>query len=838
MFDAKQYLKHRKAAAKRRFVKHVPYSWKISENEIGMKYGGVMTVAEIRGPDPASCTDDFLVNYHADLNRMLRSLGDGYTLNFEMQCDPMEEYPGEDIPEEERWRRWPDHASYLLDEESRSQFNSKGNHVDVRSFLSVTYRMPQEGSAFLKSLLVSRPKYEKKRRVNYASHLEDYRRKVHAFLNPLGKLMHVRRLGYRETLEYLHSTVSTNRQPLGEPSVFGLIDRQISDQTLDGDFDLTLGGTPIRVMEISQWSTESWPTMFAALNRLGRRYRFCIRFQCRDPRSSEKVVRDAAASWAQVRKNFFELFIRTVRNIPADAPGGDNKRAAGLADEAEATINDVQKGHYTFGKMTVALVLYGKDKEDLDKQESDVNTILFKSKTIFKKSDWNAFDAYLGTLPGHLFANGCWSDVSTMNLAHMMPATAVWTGSAWNDYLKGPALLYTTTEGNIPFRVNVHIRDIGHVKIFGRSGAGKTTLLDRMRAAWRRYRSETTGRHGRTITFEVGRGAVCATRAMGGVTLDLGRKGEIGLQPYARIDQEIWRVRMHQWTLDLLKAQGVTLDQYVEDDVTRAMALLAKNAPRDRTMTHMQTYLRTEALQIALAPFTDDVGQPYGYLFDNDHENIELADVVTFEMAQLFENEKICIPTLTYLFWVIEDSLDGTDTLLVVDEGWQFLEDSFFASKLKKWLRGMRKKRCAVWFATQSLDDLSSTAAEMLKQEHFPTGILLANESAATTGNRKIYEAIGCNAKQIEIVASLEPAKEAYLMNPLGARRFSMNLGPVGRALCGRSEPADLLLSDRLWALYRNDHSRYLKEWVHARLPKEWADEAVGPLDDIMMAAE
>lgn len=838
MFDAKQYAKRSRQAAKRRFTNHLPWSLPISDQETALKFGGVMSCAEVRGPDPESCTPETLTRYHADINRVMKLLGTGYTMNIEVQCDPMDQYPNGDIPIEERWKLWPDHASFLLDEESRAQFEGTGHHVDVNTYMSITKRFPPEITAWTANILHSRAKHEEKKGINYRRHLDSFRQVNRSFHKQLSNVMHVRRLGYRESLEYLHSTVSTKRQRLGEPVVYGMIDRKVATQAWDGDIDPTLGGQPIRVLEITEWSKSSWPAMFAGLNRLGRRYRFCVRFQFKDQATSEKMVRDAASGWNQLRKNFFELVVRAFRGIPADAPGGDNKRAATLADEAEAAIKDIQKGFYNYGLITVALVLYGKDREDLDEQEAEVNSVLFDANTLFKGSDVNHFDAFLGTLPGHIFANGSWSPVSTINLAHVMPATSVWTGAAWNDRLGGPALLHVTTAGNMPFRINLHVKDVGHTAILGRTGSGKTTLLNRIRAAWRRYKSKITGKQARVITFEIGRGAVPITRAMGGKCLDLGKKGAIGLQPYRRIDQEIWRRRMNTWTLDLLKANGVTITPRIEDDVRRALLLLASNDVENRTMTLMQTYLQDEACQEALAKFTDDEGQPYGYLFDHDNETLELEDVVTFEMGKLFDDEAICIPTLTYLFWIVEDSLDGTDTLIVVDEGWKFLMNSMFAKQLDEWLRTMRKQRGVVVFATQNLRDIVdnslSAAASMLNEDNFPTKILLANESAASNDNqRAFYSKMNCNPTQIEIVASLEPAREAYFMNVLGARRFSMNLGPVGISLCGKTDPEDLILSDRLAALTANDPpGSYLRHWLHATLPHDWAVDAVGPLND------
>ena len=42
----------------------------------------------------------------------------------------------------------------------------------------------------------------------------------------------------------------------------------------------------------------------------------------------------------------------------------------------------------------------------------------------------NAVDAWLGSLPGHAYANVRQPPVSTLNLAHMLPLSAVWAGPA------------------------------------------------------------------------------------------------------------------------------------------------------------------------------------------------------------------------------------------------------------------------------------------------------------------------------------------------------------------------------------------------------------------------
>ena len=100
----------------------------------------------------------------------------------------------------------------------------------------------------------------------------------------------------------------------------------------------------------------------------------------------------------------------------------------------------------------------------------------------------NAVEAWLGSLPGHVYANVRQPPVSTLNLAHMIPLSAVWAGPARDDHLDAPPLFFARTEGSTPFRFSLHVGDVGHTLVVGPTGAGKSVLLALMALQFRRYR--------------------------------------------------------------------------------------------------------------------------------------------------------------------------------------------------------------------------------------------------------------------------------------------------------------------------------------------------------------
>ena len=56
----------------------------------------------------------------------------------------------------------------------------------------------------------------------------------------------------------------------------------------------------------------------------------------------------------------------------------------------------------------------------------------------------NAIEAWLGSLPGHVYANVRQPPISTLNLAHMMPFSAVWSGPERDEHFDGAAAVLRT----------------------------------------------------------------------------------------------------------------------------------------------------------------------------------------------------------------------------------------------------------------------------------------------------------------------------------------------------------------------------------------------------------
>jgi len=144
------------------------------------------------------------------------------------------------------------------------------------------------------------------------------------------------------------------------------------------------------------------------------------------------------------------------------------------------------------------------------------------------------------------------------------------------------------------------------------------------------------------------------------------------------------------------------------------------------------------------------------------------------------------VPILLYLFHRVEQRLEeGKPSLLVVEEAWITALHSLFGATLESWLRTLRKKNAAVVFVSQSVADVVNSPRRDIILESCPTKILLPNPEADSEHVRRLYEGIGLNRRQIQVLATALPKRQYYVLSPLGRRLISLGLGPIALSFVG-----------------------------------------------------
>ncbi|MFA4994131.1 MAG: conjugal transfer protein TrbE [Bdellovibrionales bacterium] len=784
-----------------RLADYLPWAALVAPGIVLNKDGGFQRTFCFRGPDLESASESELVSLCARANNALRRLGSGWALFFEAERTEALNYPSSNFP---------DPASWLIDEERRTSFEEgrQGRHFESRYYLTLFYMPPPDAQARTESALLDTGRKEEER--DWNRELSRFRDETDRILDLLsGFLSEVRALDDAETLTFLHGTVSDKHHAVAVPEMPMYLDSILADAPYTGGLEPMLGDNHLRTITILGFPNTTQPGILDALNHQDFAYRWVTRFIPLDKTEATKVLTKIRRQWFAKRKSIAAIMREVMTNEASSLVDND---ADNKASDADAALQALGGDHVGYGYLTTTVTVWDKERQQAEDKIRSVERIVNNLGFTCIRENVNAVEAWLGSLPGHVYANVRQPLLHTLNLAHLMPLSAVWAGPANNKHLDGPPLFYAETSGSTPFRFSTHVGDVGHMLIVGPTGAGKSVLLSLIALQFRRYTNS------QVYIFDKGNSARAAVLAMRGVHHALGAEGSLAFQPLRSINDPATRSWASEWIGTLLAHENVTVTPEVKESIWSALNNLARAPEEERSLTGLSILTQANALKAALQPYTLD--GPFGRLLDAAEDQLSLSDVQCFEMEELMHEAGVVLPVLTYLFHRLEERFDGRPTLLILDEAWVYLDNPLFAARIREWLKVLRKRNVSVLFATQSLADIADSSIAPALIESCPQRIFLPNDRATEPQARVAYERFGLNERQIELIARATPKQHYYLQSRRGNRLFELGLGPIALALCGASDPASQTLIGNIFA--QSGAKNFLSEFLKAR-GLDWA---------------
>ena len=779
------------------------------------KDGSLMVSWYFRGEDMDSATHAELAGISARLNSILVRLGNGWLLNCDAIRRPATVYPADD--------HHPDRTTWLIDEERRRQYEHEGAHFETTYALSLTYLPPLRTSNKIVEMI-----YEDEGRDDSADGfaariLAQFERQVDDFEMAVSSILPLRRMrGVRKTdfagreytedeqLQYMDFCISGVLRPVRLPTIPMYLDALLGTYPFYGGIAPRVGDMHIQVVSIDGFPHDSYPGVLHALDELGYEYRWSTRFIFLDPQRARAVINGVRRRWQQKQRGLKDQVFNT-------SSGAVDLDAMEMTQDAQSAIGEAESNQVRFGYYTSCVVIMHTDRELLLEQAREARKALQNLGFNARIEDINAVEAYLGSIPGHAYPNVRRPILHTLNLADLLPVTAVWAGPQTNPcpfYPPGsPPLSYAATTGSTPFRINLHVGDVGHTLMIGKTGGGKSTALNFLLAQHFRYPKA------QVFTFDKGYSSYVLVNACGGTYYDIGaEQGGLAFCPLKRLDTAADQAWAAEWIEIMLTLQGLTVTPALRQMVYAAIIRLTRS-PR-RTLTEFVAELQDDELRQALSHYT--LAGPMGALLDAEEDSLVDGSFQAFEMEHLMGmGEKNIVPVLLYLFRQVELRMDGRPTLVALDECWLMLAHPLFREKVREWLKTWRKKNALVFLATQELADVMNSPIRDVILASCPTKILLPNPEANENSSRPMYELIGLNDREIQILSQATVKRDYYYKSPLGRRIFSFGFGPVALSFVGASSPGDIRNARGLIEAHGD---QWTGHWLRQRGLEEWAD--------------
>jgi type IV secretion system protein VirB4 len=807
-----QLKKHRSKEAG--FADLLNYAAVVDDGVIVGKNGSFMAAWIYKGDDNASSTDTQREIVSFRVNQALASLGNGWMIHLDAVRRPAPNYLERGVS------NFPDAVTAAIDEERRRLFEGLGTMYEGYFVLTLTYFPPLLAQSKFVELMFEDDAETIDQKTRTKGMIEHFKRECTNIESRLSSALGLQRLmGHKivnedgtevthdDFLRWLQFCATGINHPVQLPTNPMYLDALIGGQEMWSGVVPKIGRKFIQVVAIEGFPLESSPGILTALGELPCEYRWSSRFIFMDTHEAVKHLDKFRKKWRQKVRGFFDQVFNT-------NTGPIDQDALSMVSDAEAAIAEVNSGLVAQGYYTSVVVLMDEDRESLEvssrQVEKTINRLGFAART----ETINTMDAFMGSLPGHGVENVRRPLINTMNLADFLPTSTIWTGNKSAPCPmyppQAPALMHCVTHGSTPFRLNLHVRDLGHTFIFGPTGAGKSVHLAILAAQLRRYLGMMIFAFDKGMSMYPLAAAIRAdTRGSSGKHYTVGADDDrLTFCPLQFLDTKGDRAWAMEWIDAILALNGLITTPAQRNEIGNA--ILSLHSSGGRTLSEFSVTIQDESIREALRQYTVDGAM--GHLLDAEEDGLALSDFTVFEIEALMElGEKYALPVLLYLFHRIENSLKGQPAVIILDEAWLMLGHPAFRAKIREWLKVLRKANCLVLMATQSLSDAANSGILDVIVESTATKIFLPNIYARDEDTAALYRRMGLNNRQIEILASATPKRQYYYVSESGRRLYDLALGPLALAFVGKSDKESVAA---IKLLETKHGDKWVDEWL------------------------
>nr|ADU90717.1 Conjugal transfer protein TrbE [uncultured bacterium] len=793
------------------------YAAVVDDGVIVGKNGSFMAAWLYKGDDNASSTDQQREVVSARINQALAGLGSGWMIHVDAVRRPAPNYA------ERGLSAFPDRLTAAIEEERRRHFESLGTMYEGYFVLTLTWFPPLLAQRKFVELMFDDDATAPDRKARTRGLIDQFKRDVRSIESRLSSAVSLTRLkGHKivnedgttvthdDFLRWLQFCVTGLHHPVQLPSNPMYLDALVGGQEMWGGVVPKVGRKFVQVVALEGFLLESYPGILTALGELPCEYRWSSRFIFMDQHEAVKHLDKFRKKWRQKIRGFFDQVFNT-NTGPVD------QDALSMVADAEAAIAEVNSGIVAVGYYTSVVVLMDEDRTRLEAAARDVEKAVNRLGFAARIESINTLDAFLGSLPGHGVENVRRPLINTMNLADLLPTSTIWTGNANAPCPMypplSPALMHCVTQGSTPFRLNLHVRDLGHTFMFGPTGAGKSTHLAILAAQLRRYAGMSIFAFDKGMSmYPLAAGIRAATKGTSGLHFTVAADDErLAFCPLQFLSTKGDRAWAMEWIDTILALNGVETTPAQRNEIGNA--IMSMHASGARTLSEFSVTIQDEAIREAIRQYTVDGAM--GHLLDAEEDGLALSDFTVFEIEELMNlGEKFALPVLLYLFRRIERALTGQPAVIILDEAWLMLGHPAFRAKIREWLKVLRKANCLVLMATQSLSDAANSGILDVIVESTATKIFLPNIYARDEDTAALYRRMGLNARQIEILAQAVPKRQYYYVSENGRRLYDLALGPLALAFVGASDKESVAIIKNLEAKFGD---QWVDEWLRGR---------------------
>lgn len=395
-----------------------------------------------------------------------------------------------------------------------------------------------------------------------------------------------------------------------------------------------------------------------------------------------------------------------------------------LADESELSLllSSNRNLATDYGEQQTMIFIIGENIRELEGSIKMVRESLNEVGLVTIREDIKFEDCYWSQLPANFEFIMRNNYTSTSHLAGFVNIQNYPGGNAAGCPWGKPVTLFYTAAGT-PYFFNFHLGDNGHTTVIGPPASGKSVLIHFLLAEARKYRN-------RLFYLDVRGYGRSFIQAIGGEYFDLAQSGASHhIAPLSLPDTKPNQEFLALWMTTLLDPTGKSVNDTLLQFFRGVVAKLYQSSPQERTLAKVAELVGQQDPMLAERFRRWHSGGEYAAYFDYTTEAIEpKSGVIAFNLHSLSEKPELLVPVVSYLMHRITMTLDGTPSIIVLDEAWRLLNNPMFAPRVRGWMEYLSSKNALAIFATEQVEESASCAFASDIMAQSATQIFLPND--------------------------------------------------------------------------------------------------------------
>ncbi len=456
------------------------------------------------------------------------------------------------------------------------------------------------------------------------------------------------------------------------------------------------------------------------------------------------------------------------------------------AEQFNIALDELTNGDICFGNYHFSIVVFGEDLKIVKDNTNKVITHLQDVGLQVTLADIALPHTYFSQIPTNFALRPRVSLISNENYASLIALHNFPKGRDKNNPW-GDAVTVLKTPSKQPYYFNFHAQKskndfgdftLGNFLALGQSGAGKTALMQFLLNQLLKFSNADTfplnipkdKKKMTAIYLDKDFGAMGNILSAGGRYIKLENGVPTGFNPFMIENTENNKRSLQILMKILVTANGETLKTSEEKELANAINHIMDFIPKEQ---------RTYGISLLLENLTDDnkdenslkqrftlwkKGAKYGWVFDNENDLLDFPDdidVFGIDGTEFLNDPDVSAPLSFYILLRVMNLVDGRRFALMIDEFWQWLDNSLIQDEVFNKLKTIRKENGFIGMASQSVEDVLKLKIARAIVEQTSTHIFFPNEKA----NEDDYiKGLSCTKEEFETIKTFNPAHYPFLV--------------------------------------------------------------------------